>query len=171
VKKGEDKLPSTSVTLTWDALPKKATAVSNTVYVITCITPNSGITPVAVSGEGKLTHTFTGLKQNTTYKFTITAVNADGTAVDAKGKATAVNVTAKTIKYVAPKMKADTKGTIVTGGDTKGKTATTIDSVTLTWATASRPAGEQYEIKVWDAKAKDYTLPCHDLVVFKCLES
>jgi hypothetical protein len=140
--------------LTWDAIPKKATAESNVVYIITCITPNSGIVPVAVSGTGKLSHTFTDLNPGKSYKFTITATNADGTTVDTKGKSAAVNVTAKTPKYVAPKMKADTKGTIITGGDAKDQTKTSIDSVTLTWATASRPEGEKLVVKVIDAKTK-----------------
>ena len=154
VKKGDTKPTISSVMLTWDALPKKATAESNVVYIIVCTTPNSGITPVAVSGTGKLSHTFTGLNQNTFYKFIITAVNADGVTVNVKGKPVEVKITAKTAKYVAVKAKADTKGTIVTGGDAAGNTKTTIDSVTLTWATASRPMGEKYEKpKVYDTKA------------------
>jgi hypothetical protein len=153
VKKGTNAPTINSVTLTWDALPKKATTESNVVYLITC-TSHSDITPVAVSGTGKLSHTFTDLKPGTSYKFTVTAVNADGTTVDLKGKAATVKVTAKTPKYAAPKMKADTKGTIVTGGDAVSKTKTTIDSVTLTWATAGRPVGENLVVKVFDVKTK-----------------
>jgi len=52
-----------------------------------------------------------------------------------------VKITAKTVKYVVPKMKADTK-------------AKTIDSVTLTWAVAGRPEGEKLVIKVFDTKTK-----------------
>jgi len=98
VKRGEDKPTINSVTLTWDAIPKKATAESNVVYIITC-TSDSSITPIAVAGTGKLSHTFTGLKPNTSYKFTVTAVNADGRSIDAKDKSPAVMITAKTIKY------------------------------------------------------------------------
>jgi hypothetical protein len=50
-------------------------------------------------------------------------------------------------KYAAIKAKVDTKGTIITGGDAKDTTKTTIDSVTLTW-TAGRPAGEKLSITV-----------------------
>ena len=155
VKKGDNKSTISSVTLTWDALPKKATADSNVVYIITC-TSHPDITPIAVSGTDKLSHTFTGLQPGTTYKFTITAVNADGESANAKGKPVEVKITAKTPKYTVAKMKADTKGTIVTGGDSQGQTKTTIDSVTLTWATADRPEGEKLVVKIWDIKAKAY---------------
>jgi hypothetical protein len=62
-------------------------------------------------------------------------------------------------------MKADTKGTIVTGGDAKDKTKTTIDSVTLTWATAGRPEGEKFVVKVFDTKTKqEVILPEANLI-------
>jgi hypothetical protein len=141
VKKGDDKPTISSVTLTWDALPKKATAESNVVYIITCTTPDSGIMPIAISGTGKLSHTFAGLKQNTTYKFTITAINADGKSVDAKNKVVAVKVTAKTLKYTAvQKLKLD-KAALPSKG-------VTTDSIALTWTASKFSETTNYEV-IW----------------------
>jgi hypothetical protein len=146
IKKGTDAPTITSVTLTWDALPKKATAESNVVYISTCTTPNSGITPVAVSGTGKLSHTFTGLNPGTSYKFTITATNADGKTIDIKGKDATVKITAKTLKYAAVKK----VGTI--GKPSPG-------TVTFGWKDANKmPTGEgvTYEVGIYNAKTKKY---------------
>ena len=147
VKVDPKKATISSVTLTFMAPNKTSTLDSNADYIITCITPGITLEPsqIKTSSTGAI---ISGLQPGKTYKFSVTAVNADGT------EATDVNVTAKTPKYVAPKMKADTKGMVVTGGDAKGRTATTIDSVTLTWATAGRPEGENLAVKVIDAKTK-----------------
>jgi len=59
---------------------------------------------------------------------------------------------AKTAKYAAIKPKADANGKLITAGEAKGNTATTVDSVTLTWVAGIRPAGEVLEVQVKDAK-------------------
>jgi len=75
-----------------------------------------------------------GLKPNTSYKFTVTAVNANGDTSNGKSKPkdVAVNITAKTAKYAAvSKVK-------VSKVDSEG-------FVTLTWATPTKPAlGAEY---------------------------
>ena len=149
VKVQSKKATITSVTLTLSA-PKYSTLDSNAKYIITCTSHPSIVVPPATGTSVVIE----GLNPGKTYKFTVTAVNADGNSIDAKGKATTVKVTAKTPKYTVATMKADTKGTIVTGGDALGKTKTTIDSVTLTWMTAGRPVGEKLVVKVINAKTK-----------------
>ena len=89
-----------TVTLTWTANERNAK------YVIAC-TSHSGIAPKTVTGNEVV---FTELEPGTKYKFTITASNAAGkdTITGKKGKesAAAVSVTAKTLKYTAPQIKA-----------------------------------------------------------------
>jgi hypothetical protein len=143
VKSDTKKATITSIELTW-------TAMENVEYVITCASL-PGWSKTVSGGKAVIDES---LEPGKSYKFTITAKNADGIATDDKGKSTAMTITAKTPKYTAVKVKADTKGTIVTGGDALGKTKTTIDSVTLTWATAGRPEGEQLVVKVINAKTK-----------------
>jgi len=101
-----------SVTVSWAA--KKATAESNARYVVSYSVKEGKIW----TEEGKFStsgnnHLFTGLKPGTSYRITITAVNANGEAgTNKKGKPTSVvTVTAKTLKYTAVKVSKPVKFT------------------------------------------------------------
>ena len=128
---------------------KKATAESNALYVITHFVKVDKvwmeIERVSTSDDKC---TFTGLNPNTSYKFTITATNADGDSVNGKGKPVAANVTAKTAKYVAVK---------------KLKTVRDQSSVTLNWmpSKALLPAGAatKYEVVIMLNNTVQKTLP------------
>jgi hypothetical protein len=87
---------------------KNADAKSNALYVITRF---EKINKKWVAKEWVSTmdakYTFTDLKANTSYKFTITAVNEQGSSSNGKKKPkdVAVSITAKTLKYTAVKVK------------------------------------------------------------------
>jgi len=90
-------------------------------------------------------YTFTGLFSNTAYKFTITAVNAQGSSLNAKGKKSiTVNVSTKTLKF---------------GAVTKVKAFKAEPGfVGLSWTAPAKPAAGAeyvaYEI-VWLSDKKD----------------
>ena len=93
--------------------PKKGTDSSNVRYVINLIQAgkdkNPVFTPITVSTTFLAANgnkiLIEGLNQNTSYKFTITAVNEAGDSSNGKSKPkdVFVNVTAKTAKYTAVK--------------------------------------------------------------------
>jgi hypothetical protein len=102
-KKGTaDATTASSITLTLTDHPK-ATAESNVRYVVTCFEKVGKVwTEVERISTTDDKVTFTGLKANSSYRYTITAFNANGNSKNAKGtKDVAVTVTAKTLKYAA----------------------------------------------------------------------
>jgi hypothetical protein len=110
---------------------RNATAESNVRYVITCsVKVGKNWTEIERISTSDDKYTFTGLKPNTSYKFTITAVNAQGKQTNDKGKDVSVTKTMKTAKYAAvSKVKAFKDG----------------DDVKLTWTTPKKPApGAEY---------------------------
>lgn len=99
VKVEAKKATTNSITLTLSAPNKNSTLGSNVEYIITCTSHPDIIVPLATGTRVVIE----GLQPSKTYKFTVTAVNADGKAVGINGEATTVKVTAKTPKYTAPK--------------------------------------------------------------------
>jgi len=92
-----------SVTVSWTD-PKKA---DNTRYVLSySVKVGKKWTVVDQFSTADNMHIFTGLNPNTSYRITVTAVNANGEAgTNKKGKVTSVvNITAKTLKYTAVKV-------------------------------------------------------------------
>jgi hypothetical protein len=87
---------------------KNATAETNVRYLITCFEKVGKVwTEVERVSTTDDKYTFTGLSANTSYRFTITAVNANGKTTNAKNKEVVTTLTAKTLKYAAvSKMKA-----------------------------------------------------------------
>jgi hypothetical protein len=157
----------TIATVTLKITPSaKATAASNVRYIIDIVQAGkvkgrpAGFTPITVTAEYLAQNgnrvLIEGLNPNTSYKFTITAVNANGETSDGKArpKDVAVSITAKTAQYTAvQKLKLDK--TALPG---KG---VTVDSAVLTWTTSKAllPAGAvtRYEILWYEGKSKTPT--------------
>ena len=122
--------------------PKKATNESNVRYVIDIVKVGkangrpSGFTPFTVTATYLAQNSnrvlVDGLNPNTSYKVSITAINASGDSVTGKGKSVVVNVTAKTKAYAAP---------------TGIKKTVTSNSITLTWKASPFPETTHYEIR------------------------
>jgi hypothetical protein len=123
--------------------PPKKTPEANVRYVIDIVKYGkikgrpSGFTPLTVTAEyltqngGKVL--VTGLNPNTNYKFTITAVNGNGDSKNAKGKAVAFNLTAKTAKFASPK-KIKVMSATAPGANTPG-------IIEVTWKSYTIPGG------------------------------
>ena len=129
--------------------PKKATGESNVRYVIDIVKAGkvkgrpSDFTPFTVTAAYLVLNgnkvLVDDLKPNTSYTFSITAINANGDHLDGKKrpKAVVITVTAKTRAYAAP---------------TGIKATMTNDSITLTWKASPFPETTRYE--VYDAVSK-----------------
>jgi hypothetical protein len=128
-----------SVTVSWTD-PRKATADSNTRYVVqVSIKVGKKWTVQEQFSTADNTHTFTGLDQNTSYRITVTAINANGEeGKNKKGtKVTSVvNITAKTLKYTAVKIKKPVKYTNTDGASMVEATITQPNK---------KPAGASYD--------------------------
>jgi len=151
VKKGVEAPSITSLTLTWTD-HKNATAESNARYVVTRFVKVGKTWEVVeqfTASGGK--YTFTDLTPNTSYRFTVTAVNAKGDSSNgkAKPKDVAVSVTAKTAKYTAvQRLKVDRTAL----GTINGVTAS---SVSLSWIPSKAKTGaenREYVILWMDGK-------------------
>jgi hypothetical protein len=126
---------------------KKATSETNVRYVIDIVkygkvkSRPEGFVPMTVTAEYLAQNNnrvvIEGLSPNTSYKFSITAVNASGDSSDGKKKPkdVAVNITAKTAKYAkVQKLKAP-------------KAGITAESVALTWIASKAPLPEGAEVR------------------------
>jgi len=103
-----------SVTVSWTD-PRKA---DNTRYVVSySIKVGKRWTVVDQFSTAENRHTFTGLNPNTSYRVTVTAINAEGKPNTNKaGKVTSsVNITAKTLKYTAVRVSKPVKFTTEDG--------------------------------------------------------
>ena len=120
-----------TITLTWNHNARNAG------YTVVC-TSHPAITQdqidVRVSGN-TYTATITGLNDSTTYKFSVTASNAEG-------KTAVTKVSAKTTKYTAPKDIKVVKGTA------------TISTLSLSIPANVMPETDRYDIKVFGPKMK-----------------
>ena len=138
----------------------KATSESNVRYVIDIVKTGkmtgrpAGFTPFTITAAS-LAQTSNkvlvdGLNPNTSYKFTVTAVNANGDSVDGKGKSVLVNVTAKTATYTAVQKLGLNKNVL-----TKG-VSTTMACLTWTASKAPLPGGSttRYEVLWYEGNSK-----------------
>jgi hypothetical protein len=139
------KLPTT--------VSQNATYIVHVVQMGTLKNP-VGFAPYTVNGTRGYVEVF-GLIPNTTYKFSITAVNEDGKMTTSKGGLAKTYISAKTATYTAV-----TKAKAISS-------AATSKSVTLTWTLSSSnmriDATRTYEILWWDGKV---ARPVSDIKIF-----
>ena len=120
-----------TITLTWTHNERNTAG-----YTVTCTSHSIPQSQIAVTqNNGLYTAVISGLNASTTYKFSVTASNGEG-------KTAVTKVSAKTVKYAAPK---DVKVL---------KNSATIGTLSLSMPTNVLPETDRYDIKVFAPKMK-----------------
>ena len=124
-----------TVTLTWNPVG------ANAVYQIDCnkLRPHEFTVNYTISNGVITGATISGLQPNTSYRFTVTAINSQDRALDVRGiKNASVTVNVKTPRYVIP------------NGIKTVRTQTSLDGITLFW----RPSASETNGYIMTVRSK-----------------